>query len=154
MSDTIRELIIQDIIARLGVITVANGYNTGIGVNVQRAKKAIDEDDVPVCNVWPRPETSEKRYGQELCTMPVLIEGVMEFGSENPSVVSERILGDLKKAMGDLAWLQSLDYIDSIAYVSGGSESYPDEEDVTVGAMAVFNISYMTAIGDPYSRGE
>lgn len=153
MSDTIRECIIQDVIARLAGITVANGYSTGIGANVLRAKKVIDEDDIPSCNVWPRPETAQKRYGQDVCVMPILIEGIMEFGAENPSVISERILGDLKKAIGDPAWSRSPDYIDSIAYVSGGTENYPDEEDITVGATALFNVAYNTVAGDPYIQG-
>jgi len=153
MSDTIREIIIQDVIARLANIRMANGYNTDIGRNVLRARKIISADDLPSCIVWPKSETAESKYGLTVCTMPVLIEGLVEFGDENPSVVSEKMLGDFIKNILSPLWSRSPDYIDSIAYVSGGTDEYPDEEDLTVGTSAIFNFAYTTAIGDPYSHG-
>ena len=153
MSDTIREIIIQNIIARMASIRIAGGYNTDVGRNVERARKIISADDLPSCIVWPGMETAEKKYGLTVCTMPVTVEGIIEFGAENPSVVSERILGDLIKNILSPLWSRSPDYISSIAYISGGTDSYPDEENMTVGAMALFHIVYSTAIGDPYSPG-
>jgi hypothetical protein len=104
-------------------------------------------------NVWPRPETSSKAYGLQKNIMPILIEGSVAHGSTNPSVIAEKILGDIIQAFTDPAWERLPDYIDSIAYVSGGTESYPDEEDHITGASALFHVAYTTVTGDPYTQG-
>ncbi len=164
--DTIREIIIKDIIARLAVIRIedfpASGYYTDCGENVYRARKTVDPDNLPCSNVIPQPETAEKLYGKVKHIMPVRIEGISFFGKEavtrglavieeDSSVVSERILGDLIKAMTSQSWSRSPDYIESINYKGGGTDEYPDEGSVTVGASAIFEIIYWTAAGDPYT---
>jgi hypothetical protein len=161
MSDTIREIIIQDFISRLAVITTANGYNTNIGKNVYRVRKAVDPDDLPCCVIWPGAEKGEASYGENSCTMPIRIEGIAEFGSENKSAVSEKILGDLKKCILEpgnalaeppVGWIRSPDYIDSLVYAGGGTEEYPGEEGKSVGAMISVEVKYTEKIGDPYSQ--
>jgi hypothetical protein len=158
--DTIREIIIQDFIARLAVITAANGYNTDIGATVLRAQKGVDPDELPVCDVWPQPEKSENKYGQSACTMSLKIEGVVKFLAENPSVVAEKILGDLKKCIlsqynattsPPAGWNRS-SYIDDIVYTGGGTDEYPDEGSVSVGAYINVDVTYTTKLDDPYSQ--
>ena len=152
MSDTIRELIIQDFLTRAAVIRTGSpsDYRTDIGAQVERCRKNPPTNCV---NVWPHPEVASKTYGKQQHIMPILLEGNLAFGDENPSIVSERILGDLIKAFTDPAWSRSPDYIGGIDYVSGGTGAYPDDEDHTVGASAQFNVHYETNIGDPYSQG-
>ncbi len=161
MSDTIRETIIKDFMARLAVITIANGHSTDIGANVLRAQKTVDPEDLPCCVVWPQAETAVPSYGENDCSMPIRIEGLVEFGSINPSVVSEQILGDLKKCIFQPSnnssrtpsgWVRSPDYIDSLAYSGGGTDSYPDEGQKTVGASILVEVRYTERIGDPYSQ--
>lgn len=158
--DTIRETIIKDILARLAVITVANGYNTGIGGKVLRARKTVDPEDLPLCDVWPQPEKAENAYGQSICTMAMKIEGLTKFLTENPSVVSERILGDLKKCIlsqydattiPPTGWNRPA-YIESIIYTGGGTDEYPDEGSVSVGAYITVDVTYMTKLDDPYTQ--
>lgn len=148
MSDTIREVIIQDILARAATIRTANGYGTNIGATVERAN---NNPSAPCVNVFPGVENATKAYGKQMPIMPVVIEGYLLYGNENPSVVSERILGDLIKAFCSPSWSRSPDYIDGIDYAQGGTASYPDNEDVTVGASIGINIRYTTALGDPYN---
>lgn len=152
MADTIRELVIQAIVTRLAIITVAGGYNSDIGEHVQRTK--MPPVAVPGCNVWPQPETSDRKYQKSLNSMQVLIEAVTLYGSSNPSQVSEQILGDLKKAMLDPSWLKSLspNYIESVSPVGGGADDYPNEEDNTVGTKLMILVKYLETIGDPYSQ--
>lgn len=159
--NTIREIIILDYLARAAVITVANGYNTGIGANVIRARKKLDPDELPGTVVIPGPEKSEAKYGQNACKMIMRVEGIVDFGTSDPSVVSEQILGDLKKCFLDPAnqltspvsgWSRSPDYIDSIVYTEGGTQEYPDEGQVTVGAFVTFEVGYTTKLNDPYSQ--
>jgi len=161
MSDSIREIIIQDFMARAAIITVANGYATDCGTNVERARKAIDPDELPASIIWPGQEKAEQAYGEIVCTMSIRVEGIVKFGSANLSVVSEKILADLKKCFLSRAnlltspqtgWIRSPDYIDKISYTDGGVNEYPDDGMVSVGASAVFEVTYTQKIDDPYSQ--
>jgi hypothetical protein len=93
--------------------------------------------------------------------MTMKIEGICEFGTEEPSVISERILGDLKKCImapenlltsPHSGWSRSPDYIDKIIYTGGGTDDYPDDGEMTVGAFATFDVTYTENINDPCSQ--
>jgi hypothetical protein len=160
--NTIREEIILELIARAAVIRTTGSpqaYATDIGETVFRTRPKVDPDDLPCLVVWPQVEEAENTHGQSRHKMPVKIEGVAAFGSAEPSVISERILGDLIKCFTSPAWDRTragspapADYIESIVYQGGGSDSYPEDGSLTVGASATFLITYWTAIGDPYSQ--
>ena len=161
MADTIREIIIQDIMARLVEITVDGGYNTDIGARVYRVRKMVDPEELPACVVWPQPETAENGYGQLKCKMQMRVEGIADFGTTNASVVAEKILGDLKKCLlarenetvsPSTGWSRSPDYIDSIIYTGGGTDEYPEEGALSVGTYATFEITYYTKAEDPYTQ--
>lgn len=152
MSDTIREIIIQDFMGKLAEILVAGGYNTGMGANVLRVRRKVDPDILPAVIIWPGREKAEHKYGELACTMSMRIEGIADFGTNNPSAISEQILGDLKKCILDTTWSRSPDYIDGIFYTEGGTDEYPDEGQQTVGAAATFEVKYTTKINDPYSQ--
>lgn len=149
--NTIRENIIGQIMSRLAVITKLNGYATDIGTNVFRVRKSLESSDLPASSVFPEPETAEAKYGGLTLTMPVRIEALATFGAENPSVISELMLGDLIRAITDPAWVRSPQYDEAIRYHSGGTDEYPNEEDLTVGVSALFEVVYTTRIGDPCS---
>lgn len=158
MSDTIREQIIQNVITGLAMVRTQNGYNTECGQNVQRAKSHLDPSELDAFVVWPQSEEVERKYGFNNITMNLRLEGLKLFGSENPSVVCEKILGDMIRVMtgtinnenGPARMTGGL--ADDIAYVAGGAESYPENEDVAVGAVAEFTIKYKTITGDPYNQ--
>lgn len=103
MADTIREQIIQAIIARAGTLRAANGYNTDCGQGVKRAEKDLEPKDLPAVVAWPQPEEAERRSGKNICTTQIKLETYMEFGAVNPSVVQEQMLGDLIKCVTDPA---------------------------------------------------
>lgn len=152
MSETIREKIIKAIVAKLADVTIENGYNTDCGEDVFRVKKPI-EKELPAFSVWPGVETSERIHGKSRITMPVRIEGVVLYGRENPSVVSELILGDIRSLMEAQAEADDPtdNLSDVIEYAEGGTDDYPDPAEPRVGAFAVFNIVYKTMSGSPYS---
>ena len=166
--NTIREEIILEIVARAAVITTAGSpqaYATDIGAKVYRARPKVDPDDLPCLVIWPQPETADNMNGQSRHKMPLRIDGIMAFGSVEPSIISERILGDLIKCFTSPAWDRRRlvvspaspatylpPYADSIVYQGGGTESYPEDGSVTVGAFATLLVTYWTAIGDPYSQ--
>lgn len=149
MSTTIRQQIISAIQSHLTGITKTGGYETDIGKSVHLARKNIGKDDPDSVVVWPKPETSERdEYGMMKHTMPIELEALAAYERENPSTVSERMLGDLIKHMG--AFTSSL--IDSIDYAGGGTPDYPEPGETDVGTKAIFNIVYATVRGDPYSQ--
>jgi len=166
--NTIRELIIQELIARAAEIATTGSpqaYATDIGATIFRAHPKVDPDDLPCLVVWPQVETAENMNGVSRHRMPVKIEGLAAFESSEPSVISERILGDLIKCFTSPTWDRRrlvaspaspatyLDpYLESIVYQGGGTESYPEDGSLTVGAAATFLVTYWTAIGDPYSQ--
>jgi hypothetical protein len=168
MNETIRELIIEEFITRAAVIVTTGSpqaYATDIGSNVLRARSQVDPGELPCINVVPETEESENMYGRCRAKMTIRAEGIMLFGALSPSLIAERILGDLKKAFTDPDWdrrrlvtspaspVTYLDpYAESIVYQGGGTESVLADGSVSVGAVARFLVTYWTAVGDPWSQ--
>ena len=146
MSDTRRERIIQAIGERAATITTANGFNTDIGLNTFRAISKVDPTLLPACVIFPLVETSEKMGGGDyLCSMPVKIDAIALVGADNPSVLSELMLGDIRKALTGSAITP---LIEEILYASGGTNDYSRKDTVVVTAQ--FTIKYYSKINDPY----
>jgi hypothetical protein len=166
MMDTIRELIIQEFIARAAVIRTTGSpqaYATNIGGKVLRARLKVDSADIPCLVVWPLVEEAESTHGKSRHKMPLKIEGIAAFGTVEPSVISERILGDLIKCFTSQTWDRRrvvagppiaylAPYAESIVYQGGGTNEYPEDGSVLVGAAANFLVTYYTAIGDPCAQ--
>jgi len=165
VEETIRELIIQELVSRAAVIRSGGSpelYATDCGETVYRARPKVDPGDVPCIVIWPRPEEAENIHGQVRHRMPVQIEGIAVFGQTEPSAISEQILGDLIRCFTSSAWDRRravagspvtylAPYAESIIYQGGGADAYPEDGSKTVGASAQFQITYWTAIGDPYA---
>lgn len=154
VSDTIRELIIQDFKTQLETMLFGSPavYETDCGENVYRARQAVDPDDCPATVIWPGPERAEHKYGLLKCTMEMRIETFMEYGTDDPSTIIEKMLGDIKRCLLDTDWHRSPDYIDGIIYTGGGAVQYPAEGQKIAGAFATFSIGYMTKVDDPCSQ--
>lgn len=231
---TIREQIILAVIAKVTKIRVANGYNTDCGADVLRAIKLVNPERLPLSAVWPQPEEATREYGKMVCTMPIRIESMLAFGTNNSSEMAEKMLGDLIEnifgtewilpfttgtseisiddtiigaissatgyvcgveitsgtwAGGDAAGNLSLrrmagdfqaenikisgavvaatngtitaesavktttdDLAESIEYAGGGTDEYPDDGNISIGASVLINIKYVTEIGNPYTQ--
>jgi len=159
--NTIREEIVLELIARAAVMRTSSpqAYATDIGATVYRARLRVDPDNLPCAVIWPQVETAENKMGKSFHRMPIKVEGIAAFGSTDLSIISERILGDLIKCFTSPSWDRTRagspapeDYIESIVYTGGGTDSYPEEGSTSVGAYANFMITYWTAIGDPYTQ--
>jgi hypothetical protein len=148
MSETTRELIIQAFAARASSMTIANGYPLNIGATVIRGIKEVDPSLLPATSIFPQPETAvPSGSGEYIITMPVRVEAIDFYGTTNPSVVGEVLLGILragymKSALSDL--------IDTIQYSAGGVDEYPDANQCTIGASATFIVTYFSNINNPY----
>ena len=70
MAKSIRQSIVESIIARLQTITVANGYETNLGSNVFDWKlSAVQEGSLPCVALRDTNETIERRGGNHLHTL-------------------------------------------------------------------------------------
>ena len=167
MADTIRELIIQEFIARAAVIRTtgsAPAYATDIGKTVLRARPKVDPEELPCAVIWPQAEEAENKNGQVLHHMPLRVEGLVLFGALEPSVVAERLLGDLIKCFTSPAWdrrrlvagsspaIYLSPYAESIVYQAGGMNEAPEDGAISVGVSATFQVSYWTLAGDPSAQ--
>ena len=151
MADTIREQIISAYLTRLTSWTTGNGFNYSCGGSVERAKGTVEEDNLPAVVLWPQPETVEFAYGRHICSMVLKLEALAIIGSENRSVVQEKLLGDAIKIMTDSS-VSATALIDDIAYTGGGPAGIEKEEEVVTAISAEFTIKYETVAGDPYSQ--
>lgn len=112
--NTIREKIILAIITKLAEITTAKFYNVPFGANIFRCRQNVDPSELPCVVVWPMPEEITKtEYGKSKHVMPVKIEGIIEFGTDNASVIAEQALGDIIEATTGIKW--------TLPYTSGGT---------------------------------
>lgn len=154
--NTIRGNIIGQFEARAAVMqhvaSPYSGYETDCGKNVFRVRPKVSPNELPCTVIWPQPETAAGKYGISRQQMTIKVEGVMRFGSVNPSVIAEMILGDLIKCFTSTGWERTPEYTESIVYGGGGTDAYPEEGTVVVGAFALFVVTYDTVAGDPYSN--
>lgn len=159
--NTIRENIILELVARASVIASTGSpqaYSSDIGSNVIRMRRSVAPSELPCLVIWAGNQDTVYKFGEAYHTMSVIIEGLAAFGSSDPSVVGEQMLGDIIKAYSSPSWDRTRagsptpdNYIESIIN-TGGGVSAPNDGDGTVGASAKFNIMYWTAVGDPYAQ--
>lgn len=170
---TIREQIIERIIAQLETITVVNGYHNNIGVGyVYRQESILEQVHTPAISVWELAETRERnKYGGTIRELTIRVEAVVQVNDDkHPAEVSNELLGDIEKAliMGDM----SLDeFIDDIQDVAAEIIQVPVNRQLTeilsesiseithlplnwkvAGATIDFEIRYTTEWGDPYTQ--
>lgn len=157
--NTVRESIILKFIERAKVIVVSSPaeYSTNVGAkDMLRCRYTIAPEERPCLVIWPREETSKNEYGKASRNMKIQIEGHIEVvDGVNPSVTGEQLLGDIIKCFSAPNWFNAgspapTKYINTIVYV-GGDVAIPRDGEVIVGAVAEFDVNYVTAIGDPYS---
>lgn len=166
MDTTIREKIIQEFLTRAALIRVSSPqvYATDIGANVLRARPKVDPSELPCTVIWPQVEEAETKYGRQLCKMPLKIEGVVKYGSADPSETAEMILGDMIYCFVSPSWdrrrlivgsspvAYDNPYADSVVYTGGGTNDYPDGAEIAVGVHINLVVSYYTQIGNPYAQ--
>jgi hypothetical protein len=159
---TIRELIIQELITRAAVIKPST-YATSIGLKAYRARTKVSPNETPCINIIPQIETATYMYGKVKHNMPVKIDGLAAFGSTDPSVYSEMILGDLIKCFTSQSWDRRRPkatspvtyddaYAERIIYTDGGLGNPTEENELVTGASIGLLVTYWTKIGDPSAQ--
>ena len=151
MADSIREQITQALLTRLQTITIAGGYETDIGLKMERARRSFDEEDLPAGALWPGVEEGAKEYQANNNEMSVDIEGHAQVGaSETADAIANRLIADIQKGVETHdAALSAL--IDGLQYRSVEPQ-YPEDGGDVVSVRVSYAVKYKTARGDPYTK--
>lgn len=102
---SIEDKIAAEFSARLAQITVANGYQTDIGLRVFDGRRHLDETHMPcVVIVADDDDPAGMQPPNAKTAMPWLLEGHMACDPDHPNVAGRKIVADLKKAVfsGDM----------------------------------------------------
>lgn len=158
---TIREQIIERIIAQLETITIANGYHNNIGAGyVYRQESVIERGQTPAASVWELSESRKRnRYGGTERLLSVKVEAIVQVNeNKHPATVSNELLGDIEKALilCDTILDELIDDIQDIAAEIALPSVTPPETTAKIMAAASvdFEIKYTTEWGDPYTPGQ
>lgn len=170
---TIREQIIERVIAQLENITTAYGYHNDIGVGrVYRQESVLEKGLAPALSVWELSESRERNsYGGTVRQLTIKVEGVVLVNrNKHQAKASNELLGDIEKAliMGDTSLDELIEDIQDIAaeiiqlphrpslpYLAldtNADIAHLPIERKLAGAAIDFDIHYTTEWGDPYTQ--
>jgi hypothetical protein len=97
---SIEDKIAAELATRLAQITIANGYQTDIGLRIFDGRRRLDETQMP-CIVML--EDDDEPSGQQApngkASLPWVIEGHTACDPDHPNVAGRKIVADLKKAV-------------------------------------------------------
>jgi len=99
--------IAAELAARLAQITIANGYQTDIGLRVYDGRRNLDETNMPcVVMVEDDDDPAGMQAPNGKTSMPWLLEGHTACDPDHPNAAGRKIVADLKKAVfsGDLTF--------------------------------------------------
>ncbi len=139
--------------ARLATISVANGYNTDIGLKSYRGRKRLDKTHMP-CTVLI--ERDDQPTGQSLQKLPqvkvkqkYVLEGHAFCNADNPNDMGHKIIADLKKAIWSNPFTYGADQR-AITLMYEGKSIAPREDGIDVVAAAVeISVEFVEYLSNP-----
>lgn len=151
--DSIREQIIQTIFARLKTITTANGYNISVADNANRAKRVLDQEELPALSLWPGTEITASEYGADERKMVIDINTAMEVDEDetlSDDAITNQMIADIQKCMGthDVGVYNLIDGMKE----TNTEPIYRDTDSKILSVLVTYEITYSTKRGDPYSQ--
>ena len=98
---TTAESIANEMSARLSQISIANGYNTDIGLRNFRGRLKIDQEDIPCCVLVEGGDTVGKSNGLKNVQIfqEYVLGGYALCDPDNPNDMAHKIIKDLKRAV-------------------------------------------------------
>lgn len=145
MADSIRERVVQALVARLQGVNTDNGYS--FSPTVYRAVRELLDTSLPAITVWDQAEETAPRGGSLVQSMTVQVETMREADGGNFSVIGNQSIADIKtvifsadSTMGGIA--------DGINLVSSSIE-YPESGTSIVKTVTDIVIMYSEKRGDP-----
>jgi hypothetical protein len=99
------EDIADEIATRIQGITIANGYETDIGVKLMRGRRKIPADDDPPCSVLIEGNDSvddtngRTQAARVKIRVPYMVDGFDRCDPNNPNVKAHAMIRDIKRAI-------------------------------------------------------
>ena len=139
--------------ARLQTITVANGYDTDIGLKATRGRKRPEAAHLPCAVIIERPDNPAKqslqREPQVKIKQKYVLEGHAACDPDNPNDVGHKIISDIKKAV----WKDKLTFGTDqkvFAVMYEGCVISPREDGIAVVSAAVeISVEFVETLSAP-----
>ncbi len=152
MTLPVSERVLGAIVARLRLITMANGYNTDAGTKAFRAKRTFDSVDLPGCSVWDSGEETNEgtsNHSAMLMRQLVTVEAHVASDKADSGVQAGLLKADVKRAVLSGGHLVDDDGgLGEIVYLGATVESAPSGGNTEV-TNVNFAILYKETRGDP-----
>jgi len=135
---------------RIATITIANGYNTDIGLKVMRGRKRLDEKSLPCAVIVERDDKIlDSRPSQVKISQPFIVEGHTACDADNPNDAGHKIIADIKKAIFATKLKYGTDgQVITVNYT--GKSIAPREDGMSVVAAAVeITVEFVEILANP-----
>jgi len=150
MADSLRQRLVEKVETRMATITVANGYRTNAGSNVDVWRVASwDQDELPCINIRDLVDrVDESRAGTQRLhrLLGFELEVMVKESGEAAAETTRHVVADIQEAIGtDEKW-------DSLAMLTTYESDELDSdqrERKMAGAMVRFTIHYHQGRWDP-----
>ena len=93
------------IVARLATISIANGFETDIGLKIQRGRRKLPGDEEPPCIQFVEgSDDVEDTAGRQSMALvkveqPYIIDAFDRCDADNPNVQAHKMIRDIKKVL-------------------------------------------------------
>ena len=159
MNPSIRQTLLEELENVLSGIRKNNGFHSDIGTALVLAEGKRDLEELPALWLTPGMEECETtRYGEDSLTLPLTIRAGLRYTLHDAPDLQERamaraaenVLADIRQALGQFE--EENETADSVRYVSGGVEDWPDwsQGEVSLFVSVQAEIQYSTARNNPY----
>ncbi len=147
MADSIRQQIMTALITRLQTITVANGYETNVGDNVNDWHVSnFQETELPAMDVRDANESTEVRGGFHQNTLSVEIETKVS-GTTSATIMRD-IIADVVKAIGTDTSFGGL--VQNVLPVQNTTVELDQKDKRIASILQSFDIIYLTEAFKPF----
>lgn len=147
MADSIRQQIMTALIIRLQTITIANGYETNVGGNVNDWHVSnFEETELPAMDVRDVNESTEVRGSLHQNTLSIEIETKVS-GTASATTMRD-IIADVVKAIGTDPSFSGL--AQNIVPVQNATVELDQKDKRIASVLQSFDILYLTTAFKPY----
>lgn len=151
MTDTVALQIVNAIATRLADITTANGYNTDPAIFKGRREFTWNDSSPIRISVWaPEATPPEKNHAERIdVSLVVVVEGFGNADFDDPYVLAQQMIGDIKTAVFGPTDQYLGDLIAGMRW-SGDTAVMPEPGSKVVSTQTLITVEYPELIGKPY----
>lgn len=151
--ETIREQIVQRIVALLSGISTENGYNNNVPGTIFRNRDVLDDIDFgeSAVGVNEDEETRQATYSQQIRTLPISIIFAKYVDNSEIPVEASRIAGDLEKFTTLIESDTEIKELIRSVSVRSISVSAAAARTQIAACQITYDVVFATKRGDPYT---